>query len=232
MGGEVRQQPELRAGQAHRPGTGRAGASPRPGRAAPAPPRPGSPGPGRSSSTPSVSVRTVRAARGLAQREMRARELEPDLDGHATEGHGRAAAADGGRASAPPAHPLSSLVQGDACRCNMDDRARRVVAETRLLDQRLCRPCALPGLAPGTLLGGEERELCLRGEIVVRGAAWPAPLSTAAARSSVARSVAPSSACATPRMRSALGAPRASGRRTARAPGSRRPARARHRLAS
>ena len=40
--------------------------------------------------------------------------------------------------------------------------ARRVVAEARLFDDRLCRPRTSPCLAPGSSLGREERELRLR----------------------------------------------------------------------
>ena len=49
----------------------------------------------------------------------------------------------------------------DACRCDVRDRAGRVVAEAALLDERLCRPYTFRFLGPGSLLGREQRELCL-----------------------------------------------------------------------
>ncbi len=159
---------------------------------------------GRSSSTRSVSVRTVRAAADLGEREMGASELEPDLDGQpgkaVVEQRPQAVGARQRRAGIL----VSRLVERDAGRRHVRDRARRVVAEARLLDERLCRPRVSAGLAPGALLGREERELCLCDEDVLDGAGGQ-PVSTAAARSSLARSVAPSSACATPRVRSATG---------------------------
>ena len=54
------------------------------------------------------------------------------------------------------------LVECDARRRDVHERARRVVAEARLFDDRLCRPCASPRLAPGSFLGRQERELRLR----------------------------------------------------------------------
>jgi hypothetical protein len=61
-------------------------------------------------------------------------------------------------------------VECDACHCEMHDRARRVVAEARLLDQRFRPPCVPSGRPPGILLRGDERDLCLREEGVVHGA--------------------------------------------------------------
>ena len=94
---------------------------------------------------------------------------------------------------------LSGLVQCDARRRHVRQRARRVVAEARIVDERLCRRRSSPSLAPGSLLGREECELRLREVRPPRRRRRRVPVSTAAVRSSVARSVAPSSACATPR---------------------------------
>ena len=103
----------------------------------------------------------MRAAAGLGEREMGARELEPDLDGQpgkaVVEQRPQTVRARQRRAGIL----LSRLVECDARRRHMRERARRVVAEAGLLDERLCRPRALPRLAPGSLLGREERELCL-----------------------------------------------------------------------
>ena len=129
---------------------------------------------GRSSSTCSVSVRIVRAAPALGEREMGACELEPDLDGQpgktVIEQRPQTVRACQRRAGIL----RSRLVERDARRRHVRERARRVVAEARLLDQRLCRPRALPCLAPGSLLGGEERELRLCRGDVLDGADWPA----------------------------------------------------------
>ena len=78
---EVGKQPELGARQAHRPRAGRS-LGRRHVLAQLSRVLDEEPMSGRSSSTWSVSVRTVRAARRLAECEMGARELEPDLDGH------------------------------------------------------------------------------------------------------------------------------------------------------
>jgi hypothetical protein len=61
-------------------------------------------------------------------------------------------------------------MERDARRRHVRDRARRVVAQARLLDERLGRACALSCFAPGSLLGREERELCLSHEDDVHGA--------------------------------------------------------------
>ena len=57
---------------------------------------------------------------------------------------------------------LPPLMECDTRRRDVWERARRVVAEARLFDERLRRPCASPCLAPGSFLGREERELRLR----------------------------------------------------------------------
>ena len=71
---------------------------------------------------------------------------------------------------------LSGLVECDPRRRHVRERARRVVAEAGVVDDRLCRGRSSPGLAPGSLLGGEERELCLCQEELLDGADRQAPL--------------------------------------------------------
>ena len=66
---------------------------------------------------------------------------------------------------------LSRLVECDPRRRGVYQGAPRVVAETRLLDDRVGRPCPLVGLAPVSLFGCEKRELCLcHGDVVCEGA--------------------------------------------------------------
>ena len=59
---------------------------------------------------------------------------------------------------------LPSLVQRDACHGDMHDRARHIMAEARFLDERLRLPCVPSGLAPGTPVRGQQRQLRRRGE--------------------------------------------------------------------
>ncbi len=75
------------------------------------------------------------------------------------------------RVSAARGIRLPSLVERDARLGDVHDCARGVVAQARLLDVRLCSPCLSSGLVPGVVPRRDERELCLRDEDVVRGAA-------------------------------------------------------------
>ena len=56
---------------------------------------------------------------------------------------------------------VSRLVQCDARRRDVRDRAGRVVTDARLVDERLRSLSAVRCLGPCPLLGGHERELCL-----------------------------------------------------------------------
>ena len=175
MRGEVRKQPELRARQAHRPGAGRTRSSPATR--------------SRSSRASSTSdpmsrpklehalglLRTVRAALGVAEREMGARELEPDLDGQpgdaVVEQRPQTVRACQRRAGLL----RSRLVERDTRRRGVRDRARAVVAEARLLDELLCAVRASRRLAPCAPLGREQRELCLRPRRPLRPHRPPSP---------------------------------------------------------
>ena len=133
MGGEERKQPELRTRQAHRP-------------------RPARPGGRRDALAQLACVLDQRAhlrtelehplglgqnragRAGLGQREMGARELEADLDGQpgkaVVEHRPQTVRARQRRAGIL----LSRLMEGYARRRHMRERARRVVAQTGLLD--------------------------------------------------------------------------------------------------
>ena len=143
MGGEVRKQPELRTRQAHRPGSGRAGGRRHPvvqlsrvvdERAHV-----------RAELEHPLGLRENRAGRaGVAEREMGACRARARPGWSAREGRDRAAAAGGGRvSSAARASSCLALVECDASRRHMRERARRVVAEARLVDERLRSACAL-----------------------------------------------------------------------------------------
>ena len=169
MGGQVRKQPQLRTRQAHRP-------------------RPARPGGGGDALVQLTRVLDERAhvgtelehllglgedragGAGLGEREMGAGELEPDLDGQPgkTVIQQRPQTVRAGQRRARILR--SRLVERDARRRHVRERAGRVVAQARLLDERLRRPRALPCLAPGSLAGREERELRLRHEDDLGGA--------------------------------------------------------------
>ena len=107
---------------------------------------------------------------------MGACELEPDLDGQpgnaVVEHRPQTVRARQRRAGIL----LSRLVECDARRRHVRERARRIVAEARLVDDRLCRGRSSPRLAPGSLLGREERELCLCQVDLLDGADRQPPL--------------------------------------------------------
>jgi len=170
MSGEERKQPELRTRQAHRP-------------------RPARPGGRRDAFVQLPHILDQRAhvgtdlehplglgedrarGAGLGERKMSADELEPHLDGQPgkTVIQKRPQAV---RACQRRARILRSrLVERDARCRHVRERACRVVAEVPLLDERLRRPRPLPCLAPGSVVGGEERELCLREDDHFGGAA-------------------------------------------------------------
>ena len=135
------------------------------------------------------------------------------------------------RASAARASSCLRLVECDARRRHVCERARRVVAEAGLVDDRQCRqPLVAP---PRPSLPAWRRGA--RAVPVPGRPPRPSPLQGPSRRSqsgsSVARSVAPSSACATPRPRSATGTHSLSGGADS-APDRRRRAPARHRSAS
>ena len=204
MGGEVRQQPELRTRQAHRPGAGRPGG--RRHAVAQLPRFVDQRAHVRTELEHPLGLGENRAGRaGIGQCEMGACELEPDLDGQP----GNTVVEQGPqtvRARQRRAGIFRSrLVECDARRRHVHDRARRVVAEARLRRRALLPPVRVPLPRPRLPAGPREARA-----VPVRRRRRPrrrtaSPSSTVAARSSVARSVAPSSACATPRMRSAAG---------------------------
>ena len=125
---------------------------------------------GRSSSTRSVSVRIVRAAPASASARWARASSSPTW----TVSQGRPWSSSGRRrcARVSAARASSGLASWSATRAvaTCAIALARVVAQARLLDERLRRTCALPCLAPGSLLGGEERELCLRRDDDVHGA--------------------------------------------------------------
>ena len=160
MRGEVRKQPQLRARQAHRPGAGRPL--------------------GRRHALVQLprllderahvgtqlehllGLGEHRAGRaGVGEREMGACELEPDFDRRPGNAVVEQRPQTVGARECRTGILVSSLVDGDTRRRRERERARPVVAEARLLDDVLCRPRASPCLAPGSPLGGEERELCV-----------------------------------------------------------------------
>ena len=171
---EVRKQPQLRAGQAHRPGAGGLGRC-------------------RHALVHLARIGDERAhlraqlehalglgedrARGarLAEREMRAGQLESDLDrqpGNAVVEQRPEPV----RARQRRARRLRSpLVQRDACRHRVRDRARGVVAETGLLDQRLCGACA-PTASPHAPCRMAISASCDSATYTLRRRRWPAPL--------------------------------------------------------
>ena len=106
---------------------------------------------------------------------------------------------------------LPPLVERDARRRDVHD-ARSSSSRRGPPPRRAPAPARAlaPGLVPGALPRREERELRLRDVDTPPRRRWPAPSSTAAARSARARSAAPSSAWAMPRTSSAAGSPVAS----------------------
>ena len=170
MGGEVGKQPQLCTGQAHRPGAGR-------------------PGGRRQALAKLAGLLDERAqvraelehALGLAENgaggarvgecEVGACELEPDFDGPPREAvvEQRSQTVDARQRRSRLVAP--ALVECDPRRRSVHDCAARVVTETLLVDDRLCRPCAFGGLAPRPLFRSAEREQCLgQGDVVARGA--------------------------------------------------------------
>ena len=118
---------------------------------------------------------------------------------------GRAAAADGARASAPRGHPPVSP-RGARRAPSPRTRSRSLRSRPGPPPRRaLAPPVRVALLRPRLPAGREERELCLRRDDDRSTAPTGHPLLDDAVRSSVARSVAPSNACATPRTRSATG---------------------------
>ena len=131
---------------------------------------------GRSSSTSSASLRVVRAAPASPSARWTRVSSSPTCDGYpwnAVVEH-RPQAVGTCQRRADILRPR--LVERDTCRRDVHDRARRVVAEARLFDERFCRPCALPCLGPGSFLGREERELRLCQEDLFEAAEGQPPL--------------------------------------------------------
>ena len=175
MGGEIGKQPKLGARQAHRPGAGRPG--------------------GRREAVAKLSrVLDERAQVGaelehilglsenragggrLAEREMDARELEPDSDGYpgnAVVEHGpQAVGTRQGRAGIL----RPRLVERDTCRRDVHDRARGVVAEARLLDERLLPPVRVAQPRPRLLPWPRGARAAPAPRRPLRRCRWPAPL--------------------------------------------------------
>ena len=170
MGGEIGKQPELRAGQAHRPGASRARgrrqvlaqlprvlderAQVRAGARAPR----------------SASENTVRAA-GTSPSARWARVSSSPTWTVSHGMRGRAGAAGGGRASAPRGHPRAAP---RGARRAPPRRARARSSSSRRGPSPRPAPgpaVPAPGLAPGGLPRGEERELRLGDVHVLHGAA-------------------------------------------------------------
>ena len=133
MGGEVGKQPAAPRPSGSSPRRRPARRSPPRARAAPA--RPRRDAQVRPKLEHPLGLCENRAGGGdLGEREMGARELEPDLDGQprdaVVEHRPQAVGACQRRAGIL----RSSLVQRDACRRHVRDRARRVVAEAGLID--------------------------------------------------------------------------------------------------
>ena len=131
--------------------------------------------PGRLEHCFGLSERRAGSGR-LTERKMQARELEPDADGfprNAVVEHGPQAVGTCQR-HADTLRPR--LVERDTRRRDVHDRGRRVVAESRLYDERFCRPCMSRCLAPGSFPRSEERELRLRQEDLLDAAGFLRPL--------------------------------------------------------
>ena len=95
---------------------------------------------------------------------MGARELEPHLEGDPGNGVVELWSQAVRPCQRRACVLVSRLVNCNTCCRRARECARRVVGEARLFDERFCRPCASPCLAPGSSLGREERELRLRQE--------------------------------------------------------------------
>ena len=205
MGGEVRKQPELRARQAHRPGTGRPGG--RRHAVVQLPRLLDERAQVRAELEHPLGLGENRAGGArLAECEMGACELEPDFDGQPGNAVVEHAAADGGRAPAPLAPPRvgprgvrpapSRRARARCSRSRRDPSRRRSPVPPVRVRRPRPRPLAWPR---GARAVPEPR----------RRRRPAAPRACAAVmdafRSSVSRSVAPSSPCATPRMRSEPG---------------------------
>ena len=205
MGGEEREQPELRAGQAHRPGAGRPGG--RRHALAQLARLVDERAQARAELEHPLGLAEHRAGgAGVAEREMGARQLEPDLrrssHGMPWSSSGRSRWARGERGAGVVLSAPRGARPAPSPRARSRSSSSR---RARLVDDRLCRPRALRRLVPGAPLRGEERELCLRQVDLLDGADGLADLDRPPSGPAVARSVAPSSACATPRPRSAVG---------------------------
>jgi hypothetical protein len=168
LGGEIHKQPELGGRQAHSPGAGRAGR--RRHALAQLPYLLGEGADVWATLEHPFGIGQDRASGGsLAQCEMDAGELEPDLDAEpgeaVVEQRPQTVDARNGRASIR----TPSFVERDPCHRNMHDRVHRVVVEARspTAPGLSWLPC---GLAPRTLPDCQERDLCLRGEGVVHSA--------------------------------------------------------------
>ena len=130
---------------------------------------------GRSWSTRSVSVRIVRAAPASPRARCTRAEHEPHLDGDPGNGvvelWSQAVRLRQRRACVL----VSPLVECDTRCRRARQRARRVVAEAGLVDDRLCRLGESCCLTPSSLFGRDERELCVCQVGLLDGAERPAP---------------------------------------------------------
>ena len=158
MGRQVRQQSQLRRGQAHRPG------SRRPRARLDAGAQLACVVDQRAHVRPQLEYllglgehRPGRACVG--EREMGARELEPDRDGQPWNAVVEQRPQPMGARERRAGVLGSAVVECDPGGRHMDERARGVVTEARRIDVRLCRLGVLPRLAPVTALDCEEREL-------------------------------------------------------------------------
>ena len=122
------------------------------------------------------------------------------------------------------------LVERDARRRDVRERARRVVAEARLLDERLCRPRMSPASAQAPCSAARSASSACASEDLFALRRAP-PRSMVAVEVVLARSVSPSSAAQRRGEERGRDSTRSPGR-AGRAPGRRRRAPARPRLAS
>ncbi len=160
---------------------------------------------GRSSSTRSVSVRIVRAAPGSASARWARVSSSPTWmvsQGRPWSRSGRRRCA---RVSAARASSMSRLVKCDARRRHVRERACRVVTEALPPRRAPAPPVRVRPASRQAPCFAARSASCACARMTTSAARLASPASTPSVRSSVALSVAPSSACAVPRRTSAAG---------------------------